>query len=389
MLRRIFIITTLGLAGLAAFAQEPAPLLTEKKVFELPSYTTVGGKPIKQVRVGYETYGRLNAAGDNAVFVAHFYSGTSHAAGRYKPADAAPGYWDAIIGPGKAIDTNRFFVVSADTLSNLNAKDPMVTTTGPSSVNPDTGKPYGMSFPVIRMRDSVRVHKALLDSLGVKKLYAVAGASGGSVQAIEWATVYPDFVDRAIAVISPGLSISPWAIGLIEAWVAPIRQDPKWNNGDYYNRDEPLDGVAQALKLVTLTARHWGWAERSFGYKPGDAAKPPAEAIDNRFLIESTLTNAGIARAKTTDANNKIYMAKANQLFDVEAEADRIKAKVLFVPAKSDLIFPPEFARKAADKLRSMGKRAEVFEIEGDGGHLDGVLAIGKAGDAIRAFLAN
>ncbi|MCI1191512.1 homoserine O-acetyltransferase [Calidifontimicrobium sp. SYSU G02091] len=377
----------LGAAVFAAQAQDV--LLTEKKVFELPSYTTVGGATIKQVRVGYETYGRLNAAGDNAVFIAHFYSGTSHAAGRYKPGDAAPGYWDAIIGPGKAIDTNRFFVVSADTLSNLNTKDPNVTTTGPSSINPDTGRPYGMSFPVIRMRDSVRVHKALLDALGVKKLYAVAGASGGAVQTMEWAVTYPDFVERAIAVIPPGLSISPWAIALLEAWVAPIKQDPKWNGGDYYGRDEPRDGVAQALKLVTLTARHWGWAEKAFGYKPADPARPPGDAIENRFLIEDTLVKAGIARAATTDANHKIYMAKANQLFDVEAEAGRIQAKVLFVPASSDLIFPPERSRKAADKLRSLGKRAEVFEIDGDGGHLDGVLAIGKAADAIRTFLAH
>ena len=133
-------------AAPAAAAPAPAPLLTEKKVFELASYTTFGGKAIKNVKVGYETYGKLNAAGDNAVFIAHFYSGNSHAAGKYKPGDAAAGYWDSIIGPGKPIDTNKFFVISADTLSNLNTKDPMVTTTGPSSIDPDTGKPYGMAI---------------------------------------------------------------------------------------------------------------------------------------------------------------------------------------------------------------------------------------------------
>lgn len=376
----------LGAAVFAAQAQDV--LLTEKKVFELPSYTTVGGATIKQVRVGYETYGRLNAAGDNAVFIAHFYSGTSHAAGRYKPGDAAPGYWDAIIGPGKAIDTNRFFVVSADTLSNLNTKDPNVTTTGPSSINPDTGRPYGMSFPVIRMRDSVRVHKALLDALGVKKLYAVAGASGGAVQTMEWAVTYPDFVERAIAVIPPGLSISPWAIALLEAWVAPIKQDPKWNGGDYYGRDEPLDGVAQALKIVTLTARHWGWAEKTFGYKFADEKKDPAAAPGNQFQIEAALNGAGAARAKTTDANHMIYMSKANQLYRLtDAEVKGIKAKILFVPAASDVIFPPELSRRALERFRAQGGRAELFVIEGDGGHLDGVLAIAKAGDAIKRFI--
>jgi homoserine O-acetyltransferase/O-succinyltransferase len=380
-------------SALSTNAQTPtsvataAPMLTEKKVFSLPSYTTFSGKEIKNVKVGYETYGTLNAKGDNAIFIAHFYSGNSHAAGKYKAGDAASGYWDVIIGAGKPIDTDKFFVISADTLSNLNTKDPMVTTTGPSSINADTGKPYGMSFPVIAMRDSVVVHKALVDSLGVKKLHAVAGASGGSVQAVEWTVLYPDFVDRAIPVISPGLSISPWAVALLDIWVAPIKADPKWNNGDYYATGEPLEGIALALKLVTITTRHWGWIERTFGYKPADATKPPQEAINNRFASEDALTKAGIARAVTTDANNKIYMAKANQLFNVEDETAKIKAKFLFIPAQSDLVFPPEMSQKAAAKLRGLGKSADVFVIEGDGGHLDGVLAVNKAAEVIRAFL--
>src|SRR5215471_15656594 len=155
----------------------------EKKVFTLPSYTTVGGRTIKDVRVGYETYGKLNAAGDNAIFVPHFFTATSHAAGKYAPTDAAPGYWDPIIGAGKPIDTDKYFVISADAHANLNTKDPNVATTGPSTLNPETGKPWGMAFPVVSFRDTVRVHKALLDSLGVKRLHAVVGASGGSMQA--------------------------------------------------------------------------------------------------------------------------------------------------------------------------------------------------------------
>jgi homoserine O-acetyltransferase len=143
------------LAGLALALLAPLAaaqgLLTEKKFFTLPQYTTQGGKTIKQVRVGYETYGKLNPAGDNAIFIAHFFSGTSHAAGRYKADEKAAGYWDAIIGPGKAIDTDRYFVVSADTLANLNVKSPMVGTAGPATLNPDTGKPYGSAFPVVTM----------------------------------------------------------------------------------------------------------------------------------------------------------------------------------------------------------------------------------------------
>jgi len=380
----LIVAAVLAVCGVAYAYDKPVT----KKVFSMPSYVTVGGKTIQQVAVGYETYGTLNAAGDNAVFVAHFYSGTSHAAGKYKESDAVPGYWNSIIGPGKPIDTDRYFVVSADTLSNLNTKDPNVTTTGPSSINPATGKPYGLSFPVVSMRDSVRVHKALLDSLGVKKLQAAMGASGGSIQAMEWATVYPDFVERVIHVIGPGFSVTPWVIGLLDVWVMPIKLDPKWNNGDYYGKGEPVDGIAQALKLVTLTARHWGWAEKSFGYKLADENRKPGDELGNQFLIESTLQKAGMARASTTDANNKIYMAKANQLYNVESEIGRIKARILFVPASSDLVFPPEFAQKAAEKFRAQGGKAEVFVIEGDGGHLDGVLNVAKAGEAIRSFMA-
>ena len=202
--RRAFLGVALAMVATTIAAYDG---LVEKKTFALASYTTVGGKTIRNVRIGYETYGMLNAAGDNAIFIPHFYSGTSHAAGKYTPSDAAPGYWDAIIGSGKPIDTDKYFVVSADTLVNLNTKDPRVVTTGPASVDPDTGKPYGMTFPVVAYRDSVRVHKALVDSLGVKKLKAVAGASGGSLQAMEWAAVYPDFVERVIHVIGPGFGI--------------------------------------------------------------------------------------------------------------------------------------------------------------------------------------
>jgi homoserine O-acetyltransferase len=363
--------------------------IVEKKTFTLPSYTTVGGKVLKNVAVGYETYGTLNAAGDNAIFVAHFFTGTSHAAGKYAATDAAPGYWDPIIGSGRPLDTDKYFVISADTLVNPNVKDPKVVTTGPASVNPDTGKPYGLAFPVVSYRDSVRVHRALLDSLGVKKLQAAAGASGGSIQAMEWAALYPGYVERVIHVIGPGFDIHPYVIGMLDVWALPVRLDPKWNNGDYYGRAEPEDGVAGSLKIITLGARAHGWAEKTFGFKWADAAKNPADALGNVFAIEDTVTKAGIARAKTTDANHLLYTAKANQLYRLtDDEVKGIKAKILFVPASSDLLFPPELSRRAAERYRAQGGVAEVAVIDGDGGHLDGVLAVARQGDAIKAFLA-
>jgi len=360
----------------------------QKKVFTLPTYTTGGGKTIKNVRVGYETYGTLNAAGDNAIFIPHFFTSNSHAAGKYAPTDPAAGYWDPIIGAGKPIDTDKYFVISADALANLSTKDPNVTTTGPATINLDTGKPYGMSFPVITYRDSVNVHKALVDSLGVKKLHAVAGASGGSIQAMEWAAAYPDFVPRVVHVIGPGFALSPYVLEMLDVWALPVRLDPKWNNGDYYGKDEPVTGTAQALKIITITARAHGWADKTFGYKWADPSKDPAAEIANLFAIEDTLNKAGATRAASVDANSLIYTAKANQLFNLGDDVKKIKAKILFVPAASDLIFPPELSLRAAERFKAQGGTAEVAIIEGDGGHLDGVLNVAKQGEAIRAFLS-
>src|SRR3954463_4538753 len=150
-------------------------MLVEKKVFELPHFTTRGGELLRNVRIGWESYGTLNRDRSNAILVTHYFSATSHAAGRYAADDALPGYWDPIIGPGKAIDTDKFFVLSSDTLVNLNAGDPKVVTTGPASIDPDTGKRYGMGFPVVSIDDFVAIQKALVESFGIRRLRAIAG----------------------------------------------------------------------------------------------------------------------------------------------------------------------------------------------------------------------
>jgi homoserine O-acetyltransferase len=237
MLRfRFMLALAAGLAATPALAQ--ADLLTEKKTFEMPSYTTVGGGTIRNVRIGWESYGTLNADRSNAVLITHFYSGTSHAAGKYKADEKTAGYWDSIIGPGKAIDTNKYFVLSSDTLVNLNANLPGVVTTGPASINPDTGKPYGTSFPVVTIRDFVNVQKALLESLGISKV-KIVGASMGALQAYEWAVAYPDMVDRIVPVIGAAGG-DPFLVAWLDVWAQPIRVDPKWNGGDYYGRKRRL-----------------------------------------------------------------------------------------------------------------------------------------------------
>src|SRR5262245_29111580 len=281
-LRATLIAVFLAVTSTAALAQS-ADLIVEKKTFELDSYTTVAGEVIAKVRIGWEAAGTLNANKSNAVLITHFFSATSHAFGKYAPSDPTPGYWNAIIGPGKAIDTNTYYVLSSDTLANLNANLPGVVTTGPASINPATGKPYGMSFPVVSIRDFVRVQKALIDSLGIKRLKAVIGASMGGLQAYEWAQSYPDSVERIIPMIASA-SAEPYLIAWLDLWAQPIRLDPNWNGGDYYGKAPPIEGLKAALKLVTLQANHWQWA-RSFGTAPAEDGKDPAKAVANKFKI--------------------------------------------------------------------------------------------------------
>ncbi len=379
------------LLAVPAMAYEP---LVEKKVFELPVYKTFGGQTIKKVKVGWESYGELNAAKNNAILIGHFFSGNSHAAGRYTAGDQRPGYWDAIIGSGRPVDTDKYFVLSVDSLVNLGTGNPMVTTTGPASIDPDTGQPYGMRFPIVTIRDFVDVQKALLDSLGIERLHAVMGASMGALQTYEWASAYPDMVARAVPVIGAG-----WAGGNLIAWgnvwAAPIRLDPNWNGGDYYDGEPPLKGLAEALKIVTLHARHWEWANGDFGRAWAQADKDPAASFDNLYQIEAFLDSAGQARAKASDANHFLYLIKANQLFlaghgqSYVEGLQKIKAPTLIIHSDEDLVFFPEEVRETAAFIRSGGTPVQIVELQGTHGHLDGVLNIGQAGPQIRAFLEN
>lgn len=374
--------------ALFALVAKTEPLIVKKQFFEISRFTTDGGATITDVRLGYETYGKLNSTADNVIFVSHFYSGSSHAAGKYAQSDAASGYWDTIIGPGKPIDTDKYFVVSADTFANLNVGDPNVVTTGPASIDPASGKPYGLRFPVVSLRDSVRAHKVLLDSLGVRGLVAAVGASGGAIQAMEWAALYPEFVKRVVHVIGPGFEIHPWAVAMVDLWVTPIRMDPAWKHGDFYGEAGPRLGLSKALKLLTLTARHWRWANAAFDYSPSGRLPSPATKIDGQFQIVDALDVTGESRAALIDPNHMIYMSRAGALYRLTAEEVRgIKAKILFVPAESDLIFPPEFSLQAVDSFRKIGGRAELFMLRGTGGHLDGLFEIQQAAQPIRSFL--
>lgn len=371
-----------------------AELLVKKQRFDMPKFTTQSGVTLP-VSVGWEAYGTLNQDKSNVVLVTHYFSGTSHAAGKYATTDAQAGYWDAIIGPGKTIDTTKYFVISSDTLANLNAKDPQVITTGPASINPKTGKPYGLDFPVVTITDFVEVQKALLDSLGIKKLHAVIGPSMGSFQALEWASRYPDQVERVAAVIGTGY-MDAWTAVRLERWAYPIKADPNWQQGNYYDQpQQPKAGLAVALAYVTQDALH----PSGFNQKYPDLTHDVAAHRDirQRFTAWDQLLAAATSRSQRMDANSLLYLVRASQLWRAgmgdhwQASLQRIRAKTLVLPAAGDGLLTPTMAAQTADIIQSANPQVTQQSIAlpaaGSMGHLDGLLHIQDVAPVIKAWL--
>jgi homoserine O-acetyltransferase len=369
--------------------------LVEKRTFTMEEFTLVSGKKLGPVRIGYETYGQLNGSGDNAILICPFFGGDSHAAGRYSAEDKISGYWDSIIGPGKAIDTDKYFVISSDVLCNLNTKNPGVVTTGPATVDPKTGKPYGMSFPLVTIRDFVNVQHELVKSLGVRKLAAVTGASMGGFQTFDWAAAYPDLVERAIPVISTPKAHA-WLVGWINLWGMPVMEDPKWNGGDYYDKEEPIQGLVNALRVSMLNVRWADWADQTFDRNWADPQQNPQEAMPNRFLVQKLLTDWARDRAKMADANSMLYLIKACTLFDLGQEFGaidkafaKIRARVFMIGVDSDTLFTPNQIASYLEPMSKAGVKVSYHEIKSSNGHLGGILDIGQAQEAIAKFMGN
>jgi len=370
-------------------------LLVKKQHFELDNFKTFYGKTIKQVKIGWESYGELNAAKDNVILITHFFSGTSHAAGKYQESDPSPGYWDKIIGPEKAIDTNQYFVISTDTLVNANVYDPNVITTGPATINPDTNKPYALDFPVVTIRDFIEVQKHLLDSLGIKKLHAVMGASMGAFQALEWSVAYPDKVERMISVIGAG-KMDAWTISMFEQWALPIRLDKNWNNGNYYDNDKkPTAGLIAAFSLVIQNSMHPTIFNKLQKNSQPWTEKAPRQDIRRPFQVSQSLAKRAAARTQLQDANHLLYLVRACQLFiaghngQFEDNIKKIKAKTLFLPAKDDLLLFPAMSKQTHELHQKHGGNSQYRELTGHWGHLDGLFSISQQAETIKQFLSN
>ena len=325
------------------------------------------GDTISPLTIGYETFGTLSPEKNNVILIIHALTGDSHCAGYYNESDAAPGWWDPLIGPGKAFDTNKYFIVCSDCLGGCNK------TTGPKSINPQTGKPYALSFPVITIKDMVETQKKLLDYLGIEKLLSVAGGSMGGMNVLEWALSYPEKVKSIIPVSTSG-RLSPQGIAFSEVERQAIISDPKWNNGNYYETEPPSDGLAIARMIAHITYLSSESMLKKFGRRQRKVGA--TDRFGRQFEIESYLHYQGDKFVTRFDANSYIYLTKAMDFYDIaegcktfEDGAAQIKSKALFISFRSDWLFSPRETAELVDAMRKSGREVDYHEIESEYGH--------------------
>jgi homoserine O-acetyltransferase/O-succinyltransferase len=381
----------------------------DTQYLELPAPLSLEcGRSLHPVGIAYETYGVLAPAGDNVILVCHALSGDAHAAG-YSRAPGASGtrdgfraderdagqsgslgWWDGMIGPGKAFDTDHFFVVSTNLLGGCRG------TTGPGSTNPATGRPYGADFPVITVSDMVRAQRAFLDALGIERLAAVAGGSLGGMQALEWAVLYPDAVD-AIVVIASTHALRPQGI----AWNAIARNaitaDPDWQDGQYYGTGRtPRKGLGIARMVAHMTYLSAESLGTKFGRRLQFADDIRYELTEPEFEIENYLRHQAGKFVERFDANTYLYTSRALSYFDLarqhgdgglDAALAGIRARTLLIAFSSDWLYPPEGAAELAAALEACGKDVEMHVIDAPYGHDCFLLEEARQTPMIRQFL--
>ena len=344
--------------------------------------------------VGYETYGTLNPSRDNAILICHPFSATSHAAGRYSESDAQPGWWDGLIGPGKAFDTDHYFVICADNLCNLQVHNPLVITTGPASINPETGRPYGPDFPQVSLRDSVRLHQLLVQSLGIERLACVAGPGTGAFMALEWAVTFPDMVEKVVAVAGSHQAPAVFALSVCQAGIDAIMDDPAYQGGHYEEGKGPVAGLTRASLLLNTLSRSDAWLQLMWERKTAHASAHPRCDRDGRFAFQAEMARLAEADALAYDANHFLYTARAALLHDIgygnrglEVAAQKIRASLLLMPVASDLLCPPEHAQALADMVTAHGGTAETVTVDSAAGHLAAVEEYSRLTEPINRFL--
>jgi homoserine O-acetyltransferase len=335
------------------------------RYFELESLKLESGEKVCPVTVAYETYGKLDSGKTNAILIAHSLSGDAHAAGIHET-DGSVGWWDSMIGPGKAFDTDKYFVICSNVLGGCKG------TTGPSSKNPKTGKPYALDFPIVSIGDMVECQRRLVDHLGIDKLLTVVGGSMGGMQALSWLVKYPERIKSSIP-IATAASHSPQQIAFHEVGRQAVMADPHWRSGDYYDGPVPAKGLAVARMIGHITYMSDTSMAEKFGRQKKKDAREFKFTAD--FEVEGYLRYRGDNFVKRFDANTYLYITKALDNFDasdgkpLHEALDGVKAKVLVIAFKSDWLYPAYQAKAIAKSCKLAGVDATYCEIDSTYGH--------------------
>jgi homoserine O-acetyltransferase len=345
------------------------------------------GKRLSPIDVAYETYGKLNQAGDNAVLICHALSGNAHAAGYNSSAeDKKPGWWDSMVGPGKGIDTNKYFVICSNFLGGCSG------TTGPSSINPKTAKPYGLDFPIITIADMVRVQKLLLDKLGIKKLLAVIGGSIGGMQVLQWAIEYPDFVKAALA-IATTTHLGAQSIAFDAVGRNAILSDQNFTAGQYKSGKGPDTGLAIARMIGHITYLSEQAMREKFGRKLQSADRYSYD-FNSEFAVETYLDYQGQIFVERFDANSYLYITKAADYFDLQKDYGSLtkafaaaRSRFLIISFTSDWLFTPEQSERIVNALAANNKDVSFCNIASPYGHDSFLLESNTLGSFISGFL--
>jgi homoserine O-acetyltransferase/O-succinyltransferase len=371
--------------------------------FSFENFALENGEILARVNLAYETYGRLNVAKTNAILIQHAFSGDHHAA-FYHEGEARPGWWDNMIGPGKAFDTDRFFVICSNVIGGCQGS------TGPSSVNPATGKKYALDFPQITIKDMVAAQKRLSDHLGIEKLYSLAGGSMGGMQVLQWLVSYPSCVRSAIPIATTARH-SPQQIAFNEVGRQAIMADPNWKNGNYYDAEIPRAGLSVARMVGHITYMSEKSMAEKFGRREDRlhaSAAPETSMSDGRrtklaaqntkfqadFEVEGYLRNRGDFFVRRFDANSYLYISKAMDLFDasegrhLSEKFYGLDAKLLVLAFKSDWLYPAYQSLDIVTACKVAGVPVSYIEIEANYGHDSFLVETEKQSQLVRHFLS-
>jgi homoserine O-acetyltransferase len=342
------------------------------------------GQTLSSYRIAYETYGKLNKEKNNAILICHALSGDAHAAG-YHEGDQRPGWWDNAIGPGKGFDTSRFFVICSNVIGGCKGS------TGPSSLDPATSRPYGIKFPVVTIKDMVNAQRNLVDHLGIDQLFAVAGGSMGGMQVLQWSLSFPERMKRAVVIASSAYS-SPQQIAFNAVGRRAIISDPEWREGDYYGKSSPSNGLSLARMIGHITYLSDESMYSKFGRRLQDKESIGYD-FNTDFQVESYLSHQGDSFVKRFDANSYLYITKAIDYFDLNEEdslikgLSRIRSNTMVIAVSSDWLYPPYQSQEIVTALSANNVKVKYAEIKSNYGHDAFLVESGQLNYHLRQFL--